>query len=182
MHITNDPPSRAYLTDFNSRIDLHPTTSHASTEGAPSETASASADPTIAAPTDISSAETTARRNRRSGILHTLNVGRMRHATPEERLAALRDLRRENPISATDANEEQGGWVVGERTMNRFSRRFSRAFGGGNGSRPQSGVVAPTSRPVSEIPMPATETAAEEHAPEIPASETDNTGERSVVR
>lgn len=105
----------------------------------------------------------------------------MRHATPEERLAALRHLRSENTDIATDANQEQGGWVVGERTMNRFSRRFNRAFGGGNGSRPQSGIVATSSRPISEVPENA-EASVAGHAPEISAAATGTRGEGSVVR
>jgi len=79
-------------------------------------------------------------------------------------------------------NPEQGGWMVGERTMGRFSRKFSRAFGGGNGSRPQSGVVGPASRPVSEVPENATGTAAETHAPEVSGAEMETRGEGSVAR
>jgi len=79
--------------------------------------------------------------NRRSRILHTLNHGRMRHATPEERIAALRRLRRENQTS--DVFAEQGG-----RTGNRFSRRFSHALGGSR----------PVSRPISEVPVSTTAT------------------------
>ncbi|KAK4695200.1 hypothetical protein P7C71_g2502, partial [Lecanoromycetidae sp. Uapishka_2] len=164
------------------RVDLHPTTSHASTDESTLDTAAATTEPTMTSPNDILTTETTARRNRRSRILHTLNVGRMRHATPEERLAALRHLRRENPDPADDVNQEQGGWMVGERTMNRFSRRFSRAFGAGNGSRPQSGVAAPISRPVSEFPEASTEVTTDAHAPEVSEPETHARGEEPVVR
>ena len=77
-----------------------------------------------------------ARRHRRSRILSTLNIGRMRQATPQERLEALRNLREANA-----SNNEDG-------PRNRFSRRLSRALG----SRPASGVI---SRPVSGIPAAA---------------------------
>ncbi len=73
----------------------------------------------------------------------------MRHATPDERIEALRRLRNENRDRATNANVEEGGWSVGERTLNRIGARLSRAFGG---SRPASGVSAPASRPVSQAP------------------------------
>ena len=89
----------------------------------------------------------TARRNRRSRILRTLNVGRMRHATADERIEALRRLRDEN--QATDESVDQGGRNVGERTMNRARARLSRAFG----SRPASGVH--NSRPTSQVPAAA---------------------------
>ena len=79
----------------------------------------------------------------------------MRHATPDERIAALRTLRNENRDQATSPNIEQGGWSVGERTLNRLGVRLSRAFGG---SRPASGL--PSSRPVSHVPTPAAETPA----------------------
>lgn len=70
--------------------------------------------------------------------------------------------------------------------MNRFSGRISRAFGRG-GSRPQSGVMASASRPISEVPETAAETAtpatgAEAHAPEVSGPETNTSGERSVIR
>ena len=90
-----------------------------------------------------------ARHNRRSRILHTLNIGRMRHATPEERIAALRRLRNEN--EASDPAAEQSS-----RRGSRFSRRFSRAFGGSHGGSRRASVMN-TSRPVSEIPPAAIE-------------------------
>ena len=97
------------------------------------------------APSDALNTETT-RHNRRSRILH---IGRMRHATPDERIEALRRLRNENRDRATNANVEEGGWSVGERTLNRIGARLSRAFGG---SRPASGISATGSRPVSQVP------------------------------
>ena len=96
-------------------------------------------------PNNAPNGETT-RHNRRSRILH---IGRMRHATPDERIEALRRLRNENRDRATNANVEEGGLSVGERTLNRIGARLSRAFGG---SRPASGVSAPGSRPVSQVP------------------------------
>ena len=70
----------------------------------------------------------------------------MRHATPEERIAALRRLRSEN--LSNDSTAEPSG-----STMNRFSRRVSRVLGG---SRPHSGVQ---SRRDSEVPAEAVERA-----------------------
>lgn len=84
----------------------------------------------------------------------------MRHATPDERIEALRRLRNENRNRATNENVEEGGWSVGERTLNRISARLGRAFGG---TRPASGIIAPASRPVSQAPVvPAT---MEAHSP-----------------
>ena len=114
-----------------------------------------------------------ARRNRRSRILSTLNVGRMRHATADERIEALRTLREQN--QATTENAEQGGRNVGDRPMNRARARLSRAFG----SRPASGVHG--SRPTSQVPAHAAPSAeaptgaetpatAEERAPEVAAA------------
>ena len=72
----------------------------------------------------------------------------MRHATADERIEALRRFREED--QATNENADQGGRVVGERTMNRARARLSRAVG----SRPTSGVHG--SRPTSQLPAAAT--------------------------
>ena len=124
----------------DSRIDLHPTTGddndadrndHIPTlETRPGEATQDSGD------LDTADMDNT-RRNRRSRILSTLNIGRMRHATPQERLEALRTLRNERSSNIDDG------------TRNRFSRRFSRAL-----SRPTSEVP---SRPVSGVPPSALE-------------------------
>lgn len=97
----------------------------------------------------------------------------MRHATPDERIAALRTLRDENRGQATSPEIEQGNRTVGERTLNRIGVRLSRAFGGG--SRPASGV--PSSRPVSHVPAtvaeaPATSSTGVPVSPVSPASNT----------
>ena len=129
-----------------SRVDLHPTTSNI--EDLDVDDAESEASPHNAQslpPNDALNAETT-RHNRRSRILH---IGRMRHATPDERIEALRRLRNENRDRATNENIEEGGWSVGERTLNRISARLGRAFGG---ARPASGISAPASRPVSQAP------------------------------
>lgn len=126
------------------RVDLHPT----SPDNEEPEENGADTDVIPADPGDRSIPPTeTARRNRRSRILSTLNVGRMRHATADERIDALRRLREEN--QATNDNADQGGWIVGERTMNRARARLSRAFG----SRPASGIYG--SRPTSQVPAAA---------------------------
>ena len=148
-----------------SRVDLHPTTSNIEdldVEDAESEPSPHNGLPPTS-PNDALNAETT-RHNRRSRILH---IGRMRHATPDERIEALRRLRNENRDRATNENVEEGGWSVGERTLNRISARLGRAFGG---TRPGSGVSAPASRPVSQVPaasatMEAPSPAAEAHPP-----------------
>ncbi|KAL9123797.1 MAG: hypothetical protein Q9217_006811 [Psora testacea] len=131
------------------RIDLHPTTSnHAieeSDDGPSLETRVYTEQP----PTAETTANETTRRNRRSRILSTLNIGRMRHATPQERIEALRTLRSEGLTG--NERQEHEGHVGGDRAINRISRRFGRALG----SRPPSSV--PTSRPVSEVPPAAME-------------------------
>lgn len=148
-----------FLIPVCSRVDLHPTS--ADNEEPEEDEADAYAIP--AGPGNRSSAPTeTAHRNRRSRILNTLNVGRMRHATADERIEALRRLRDEN--QATNENVDQGGWIVGERTMNRARARLSRAFG----SRPASGVHG--SRPTSQVPAAAAASAEATSTAETPAT------------
>ena len=153
-----------------SRVDLHPTSQDAEEpeeEEAETDVIQTGHDRRSSMPTEA------ARRNRRSRILSTLNVGRMRHATADERIEALRTLREEN--QATNETAEQGGRIAGDRPMNRARARLSRAFG----SRPASGVHG--SRPTSQVQAHAaisaevptgTEipTTAEERAPEIAAA------------
>ena len=173
VRITLHLPFLFLLIRFHSRVDLHPTSPGAEEpEDDEVETDESSSSPgnNNRTPTE------TARHNRRSRILHTLNVGRMRHATADERIEALRRLRDED--QSTTENVEQGGRIVGERTMNRARARLSRAFG----SRPASGLHG--SRPTSQIPPAATPASAEApataetptaaeaatHAPEAAAS------------
>lgn len=130
------------LTSLYSRVDLHPTSSdneEFEEDEVEAFTGPADSSSRSNAPTE------TAHRNRRSRILSTLNAGRMRHATADERIEALRRLRDEN--EATTENVDQGTSNVG--TMNRARARLSRAFG----SRPASGV--PASRPTSQLPPAA---------------------------
>lgn len=152
------------------RVDLHPTSQDA--EEAEEDEAETDVIQTghgrrSSMPTDA------ARRNRRSRILSTLNVGRMRHATADERIEALRTLREQT--QATNESAEQGGRTVGDRPMNRARARLSRAFG----SRPASAVHG--SRPTSQVPSHAaasaeaptgaeTSATAEETAPEVAAA------------
>ena len=145
------------LTCFSSRVDLHPTRSHDPEAG--DEMAEDLDDGPSFEIRESPNVDVSERRNRRSRILHTLNIGRMRHATPEERIEALRRLRAEN--QASDSTAEQGG-----RRGSRFSRRISRAFGG---SRPHSGIL--NSRPVSEIPPQAAEPVPADVADTRPADE-----------
>ncbi|KAL9100428.1 MAG: hypothetical protein Q9163_004193 [Psora crenata] len=131
------------------RIDLHPATSHGAFEGrgdGPSlEIRAYSEQPTS---TEAIANETN-RRNPRSRILSILNIGRMRHATPEERIEALRTLRSEGMTGIE--RQEQGGQAGVDRAINRLSRRFGRALG----SRPVSAMTS--SRPVSDVPPATTE-------------------------
>lgn len=108
------------------RVDLRPTASHTDEMDDPdainsTEDVTASAD---SLSPDEASDGTARRRQRRSRtglslyIQHTLNRGRMRDATPEERLAALRRIR-----TANRSADGEGG-----STRNRLSARISRAF------------------------------------------------------
>ena len=147
-----------------SRVDLRPTTSHGSER-------EASPDPlTVQYPNDTAEAvpgstgEDGVRRNRRSRILSVLNIGRMRDATPEERINALRRLREEGIAAADDEPS---------RTRRRFSHRISRAFS----SRPNSSIL--DSRPVSEVPAAAiTSPLHQDHAVSTPDHEPFTTTER----
>ena len=103
----------------------------------------------------------TTRRNRRSRILHTLNIGRMTTATPEERLAALRMLRHEQMIGDSTP-----------RARSRFSQRLSRTFG----SRPQSGAGTPR-RNSGIIANAETSPTAEAH----PSTEMESTAEEPLA-
>lgn len=162
-----------FLIFVHSRVDLHPTSTGSEEHEEPEEEG---ADTTVLPNNtgDASGAPTeTSRRNRRSRIMSTLNAGRMRHATADERIEALRRLRQEN--QATNDNIEQGGWIVGERTMNRARARLSRAFGsrpssGVHGSRPTSQVPPTGTAPVDAPTTADTPATAEIHAPEVAAT------------
>ena len=103
-------------------MDLRPTTSHthdSDTTIAPDDSASnVGANESAAENGDSSTAQE--RRRSRTGLSlylqHTLNRRRMRDATPEERVAALRRLR-----TVESAHEH-------DRARNRLSARISRAF------------------------------------------------------
>lgn len=58
-------------------------------------------------------------------IHHTLNPRRMRDATPEERLAALRQFRTTNRASEDESSAGMGS-AGGERTRNRVTARLNR--------------------------------------------------------
>lgn len=133
-----------------SRVDLRPTTTHPSEPTSPVSPISPIDNLTIyptSAPTplpdnnhgsshapslelnpDNNNLSTTNHRRSRTGlssyIQYTLSRARMRIATPEERVAALRGLRTANRVRETDAaavNAEQ-------RSRHRLSARLSRAF------------------------------------------------------
>lgn len=113
------------------RVDLRPTTSHNSADD-PSEPPNTSSAPPL---TDLlPDTHPTSNRRSRTGLStylhHTLNIHRMRDATPQERISALRRLRTQQQEAQAEASE---------RPRNRMSARLSRAFH--YGSRPQSTVV-----------------------------------------
>lgn len=138
-----------------SRVDLRPTTTHPSEPTSlaspispidnptiyptststplPNNNHGSSNAPSLESNSDNNNLSTYHRRSRTglaSYIQYTLNRARMRNATPEERVAALRGLRIANRVRETDAatmNAEQ-------RSRNRLSARLSRAF---NSSSPQ---------------------------------------------
>lgn len=152
-----------------SRVDLRPTTTHPSEPSSPVSPISPIDNPTIYptpgstplsannhgsgnAPSlesnpDNNNLSTTNHRRSRAGlssyIQYTLNRARMRNATPEERVAALRGLRTADRVRETDGatvNAEQ-------RSRNRLSARLSRAFNSSSAqpvtstaSSPDSGV------------------------------------------
>ncbi|KAI4182305.1 MAG: hypothetical protein LQ346_006607, partial [Caloplaca aetnensis] len=106
---------------------------------------------------------------------HYLNRGRMEEATPQERLEALRRLRLVNRSDVNHAAQpERGeGAATGERTRNRLSARFSRAFGADR-SRPSSWApTAPTP------PLPEARNPPENHGAGI-TDEPEHGGERVV--
>ena len=82
----------------------------------------------------------TANRRRSNGlslyIHHTLNFRRMRDATPEERLDALRRVRGVNRANRGDADG-------GDRTRNRGTSRLSRLWGAPHASSRDSTVPGP---------------------------------------
>ena len=154
------------LTTSSSRIDLHPTTSDNSNED-PEHGPSLDVRVSGEQPPEMeSTANETSRRNRRSRILSTLNIGRMRHATPQERIEALRTLRSEGMAGVE--RQEQGDQTGNDRTMRRLSRRFNRALGS---SRPTSST--PPSRPVSDVPHAALEPQTSTVAEAPPSQETE---------
>lgn len=133
-----------------SRVDLRPTTTHPSEPTSPVSPISpidnltihptststplpnnnhgSSNAPSLESNSDNNNNPSTNHRRSRTGlssyIQYTLNRARMRNATPEERVAALRGLRTANRVRETDAatmNAEQ-------RSRNRLSARLSRAF------------------------------------------------------
>ncbi|MCJ1269593.1 hypothetical protein MMC22_009485 [Lobaria immixta] len=140
------------------RVDLRPTTSHPTVPDFPesshnptthSHTNLDPLDPSSTAPpasstngagssTPPATTDSTPHTNRRSRtglslyLQNTLNRRRMRDATPEERIEALRTLR-----TAHRAHESESAGLTEQRPRNRMSARLSRAF---SSSRPVSGV------------------------------------------
>lgn len=133
-----------------SRVDLRPTTIHPSEPTSPvppispidnltihptsaptplpTDNHGSSHAPSLEVNADNNNSSTTNHRRSRTGlssyIQYTLNYSRMRIATPEERVAALRGLRTANRVRESDAaavNAEQ-------RSRHRLSARLSRAF------------------------------------------------------
>lgn len=141
----------------SSRVDLRPVGDH--TEGIEDGPVSSpnaylprlpGSDPgthprSTADPAGNTSEPNTSNRRRSNGlslyIHHTLNFRRMRDATPEERIDALRRIRLVN--RATDGDPERGG-----RRRSRVGSRFSRIWGSQQASSsedigPDLGVAEP---------------------------------------
>lgn len=146
-----------------SRVDLRPTTnspmdpdfseSHTHTDFdslEPSLTALPASSTNNAAGTSTTPNPTpTPNRRSRTGLSlylqSTLNRRRMRDATPEERIQALRTLR-----TANRARESESAGSTEQRPRNRMSARLSRAFT--SASRPTSGVPTTAPLPASNSP------------------------------
>lgn len=94
-------------------------------------------------PSEVQGESATHNRRRLTMYLHqTLNARRMRDATPEERLAALRNVRR----ARRNAEADSQGLPVGERARNRMTLRLnrlwpSRVHGDNSGSSPSTPAV-----------------------------------------
>lgn len=133
-----------------SRVDLRPTATHPSEPTSPVSPISPMESATIyptSTPTplpnnnygsndapsldsnsDNNNPSSSTHRRSRTGLTsyihNTLNRGRMRNATPEERVAALRGLRTANSVREPDA----AAFNAEQRSRNRLSARLSRAF------------------------------------------------------
>ena len=132
-------------TDYFSRVDLRPTTTHPDSETLDGLSARTHVQPSVydllsvpppsnsLTPPEPSASRAPNRRSRTGLSLYiqnTLNSRRMRDATPEERIAALRDLRSARQADSGSAEP---------RSRNRLSSRLSRAWM--PNSRPSSGMT-----------------------------------------
>ncbi|KAI4212696.1 MAG: hypothetical protein LQ351_004587 [Letrouitia transgressa] len=131
------------------RVDLRPTASEGQSDSADPES---SAEPGPSPNPYLMGSRTRPqdRRSRNAFSLYLqnhLNIGRMRNATPEERIEALRRLRM---VDRPDVEQPrlEGDDAAGERSRSRLSVRLSRAFG--DRSRPVSGVPSTSATPVPE--------------------------------
>ena len=121
----NEPPSTAEPHSPNPYLVSNSSNDAASTPRSPS----------------LSQPGTTDTNRRRSGglalyIHHTLNARRMRDATPDERIAALRRVRTAH--RASGEAEREGGMAVGERTVRRVQGRLSRLWDQGLAGGPSN--------------------------------------------
>ena len=154
---------------FHSRVDLRPTASptdelESGQELSPSPyltehpEAINGEEPWLATDPTAGSPEISAVTRRSNGLSlyvnHTLNLRRMRNATPEERLDALRRIRTVN--RANDAITEGG-----ERARTRVGSRLSRLLGAPQsipsdtaGTEAASAAAAPTSGMLRYRPLP----------------------------
>lgn len=97
----------------------------------------------------------------RSRIMNTLSISRMVHASPQERIEALRALRQHtSPPSATARSMDEADRSRAP-SRSRLSQRFTRTFG--TSSRPVS--TRRSSRPASRAPS----VVASEHVDDEPA-------------
>lgn len=112
----------------HSRVDLRDPTDLEHDDPAaesPDRNDSQSTDPDTATSPELTPSQRRHRNGLSSYLHHTLNIRRMRDATPEERIAALRRLR-----TANRANNRQSVGEGGENetARNRLSTRFRDAL------------------------------------------------------
>ncbi|SLM38144.1 Zinc finger, RING/FYVE/PHD-type [Lasallia pustulata] len=112
------------------RVDLRDPTDPepadpAAESAAPNASSSPDADPATSSTNDISTTQRRPRNGLSSYLHHSLNIRRMRDATPEERIAALMRLRTANRASA---RLSAGEGSENEPARNRLSARFRDAL------------------------------------------------------
>ncbi|KAJ5113265.1 hypothetical protein N7456_001799 [Penicillium angulare] len=152
------------------RIDLNPPKAEDGEEGENGE----NAEGTNAENTATATPETPAPRHSHNPITNYLTVRRMRNATVEERIAALRHVREANQ---DDATQDSAPTPNRSRLSTRFRERFrirTRAHGVDGSSPIDSGASTPAAVASPTVPPPAhiTENESESETPNPPHSRT----------